>query len=221
MLPAQTTQAYQSSRTPYMGPLRSQFPSTSQLLLEPCPFAECGGENKPQAKFCSECGRSISAASRSATPALGHYAEFPGNNAPPMPSLDRMNSFSFDQQSHQEQQPENYPGYSQEDQSYQQEYSQDQQYGYDGQQEQYDYTGEQQGYDQGYDQTGYYDESGQYYDPTTGQYIDPYAQQEVMPEPEPEPVEPEPVGIDDPLNRAFGCPLIAFGFGGMDLDLID
>ncbi|KAG0027752.1 vesicle coat component [Podila clonocystis] len=214
MLPAQTTQAYQSSRTPFMGPLRPQFPSTSQLLLEPCPFAECGGENKPQAKFCSECGRSISAASRSATPALGHYAEFPGSNAPPMPSLDRMNSFSFDQQPHQEQQPETYAGYSQEDQSYQQEYSQDQQYDYDGQQEQYDYNGVQQGYDQGYDQTGYYDENGQYYDPTTGQYIDNYAQQEVMPEPEPEPVEPEPVGIDDPLNRAFGCPLIAFGFGG-------
>ncbi|KAF9201992.1 vesicle coat component, partial [Podila verticillata] len=215
MLPAQTTQAYQSSRTPYMGPLRSQLPSTSQLLLEPCPFAECGGENKPQAKFCSECGRSISVASRSATPALGHYAEFPGNNAPPMPNLDRMNSFSFDQQSPQEQQAETYPGYSQEDQSYlQQDYSQDQQYGYDGQQEQYDYNGEQQGYDQGYDQTGYYDENGQYYDPTTSQYIDPYAQQEVVPEIEPEPAEPEPVGIDDPLNRVFGCPLIAFGFGG-------
>ncbi|KAK3809469.1 MAG: Sec23-binding domain of Sec16-domain-containing protein [Benniella sp.] len=101
-----------------MGPVRNQPPpssASSQLPLETCPYADCGGENKPSAKFCSECGRPITAASRSATPALG---------------------------------PRQYMDYTQQDQ--------------------------------------------------------------VVPEPEPE----VPEGIDDPLNRIHGCPLIAFGFGG-------
>ncbi|KAI8599847.1 Sec23-binding domain of Sec16-domain-containing protein [Dissophora ornata] len=65
------------THTPYMGSQQSQFGSTTSLLLQPCPFSECAGENKPQAKFCSECGRSIAMASRSATPSLttGHYVE--------------------------------------------------------------------------------------------------------------------------------------------------
>ncbi|KAG9324600.1 hypothetical protein KVV02_004094 [Mortierella alpina] len=235
MLPAQTLQSYQSSRTPYMGPVRNQFGSSSQLLLEPCPYAECGGENKPHAKFCSECGRSISTASRSATPSLGHYAEFPGSAAPPMPSLDRMNSYHEQQPQHQQQldqqpQPaETYTGYTQDTENYQQQqqqpdYTQDQQqYGYSEDQQQQQQE-QQQPYDQGYDQTydqnygqgysdaAYYDQNQQVYDPATGQYVDTYAQQDqIVPEPEPE---PEEEYIDDPLNRINGCPLIAFGFGG-------
>ncbi|KAF9985353.1 vesicle coat component [Mortierella antarctica] len=236
MLPAQTLQSYQSSRTPYMGPVRNQFGSSSQLLLEPCPYAECGGENKPHAKFCSECGRSISTASRSATPSLGHYAEFPGSAAPPMPSLERMNSYHEQQPQHQQQldqqpQPaETYTGYTQDTENYQQQqqqqpdYTQDQQqYGYSEDQQQQQQE-QQQPYDQGYDQTydqnygqgysdaAYYDQNQQVYDPATGQYVDTYAQEDqIVPEPEPE---PEEEYIDDPLNRINGCPLIAFGFGG-------
>ncbi|KAF9945845.1 hypothetical protein BGZ72_000921 [Mortierella alpina] len=231
MLPAQTLQSYQSSRTPYMGPIRNQFGSSSQLLLEPCPYAECGGENKPHAKFCSECGRSISTASRSATPSLGHYAEFPASAAPPMPNLERMNSYHEQQPQHQQQldqqQPaETFTDYTQNNEIYQQQqqqpdYSQDQQhYGYteDQQQQQqqpYDQGYDQtynQNYDQGYSDAAYYDQNQQVYDPTTGQYVDAYPQQDqIVPEPEPE---PEEEYIDDPLNRIYGCPVIAFGFGG-------
>ncbi|KAF9191283.1 vesicle coat component [Haplosporangium sp. Z 11] len=228
MLPAQTPQAYQSSRTPYMGPLRNQFGSSSQLVLEPCPYSECGGENKPQAKFCSECGRAISAASRSATPSLGHYAEYSASAPPPMPSLDRINSYTQEPQQqpldHHQQPQETYPDYTQGGQDYQQQ--QQQQPNYSQDQQQYGYTQDQAVYEQGYDQnqaynqtydqgyadTGYYEQGQQYYDPATGQYIDSYAQQEqVVPEPEPE---PEEEGIDDPLNRIHGGPLVAFGFGG-------
>ncbi|KAG0005684.1 hypothetical protein BGZ80_005405, partial [Entomortierella chlamydospora] len=231
-----------------MGPLRNQFGSSSQLLLEACPFPECGGENKPHAKFCSECGRSISTASRSetpllrsatpslrsATPSLGHHADFSGHT-PGMPGLNRINSYTqeYQQQPEQQQQPEHqqpeaYQGYAQDGQNYQQQ--DQQQYGYSGEQQAYGQEygqgygqGYEQGYEQQYDQNynpdysngEYYDQNQQqYYDQTTGQYVDSYAQQEqVVPEPEPEP-EPEEEGIDDPLNRIHGCPLIAFGFGG-------
>ncbi|KAG0200432.1 vesicle coat component [Mortierella sp. GBA30] len=202
MLPAQTPQAYQSSRTPYMGPIRNQFGSSSQLLLEPCPYSECGGENKPHAKFCSECGRSISAASRSATPSLGHYAEFPASAAPPMPNLERMNSYQQQQQFDQEQpQSDTYPGYAQDEQSNSHSNSSSN-------------TNSQIMVmtSSRYNEAGYYDQSQQYYDPTAGQWVDTSVQQEqAVPEPEPE---PEEEGIDDPLNRIHGCPLVAFGFGG-------
>ncbi|KAK3822367.1 MAG: Sec23-binding domain of Sec16-domain-containing protein, partial [Linnemannia gamsii] len=154
-----------------------------------------------------------------------------------------MNSYSLEQQQpEQPQQPQQqqhqepeaaFTSYAQDDQNYQQQdYSQDpQQYSYAEGQQGYENGGYDQTYDpnysQGYGDAAYYDpnqpydpnqqqqydQSQQYYDPVTGQYID-YAQQEqVAPEPEPEP-EPEVEFIDDPLDRAYGCPLIAFGFGG-------
>ncbi|KAF8979317.1 hypothetical protein BGZ46_005604, partial [Entomortierella lignicola] len=199
MLPAQTPQAY-PSQTPYMGPLRNQFGSSSQLLLESCPFPECGGENKPNAKFCSECGRSISTASRSetpllhsetptlrsATPSLGHHSDFSGH-ASVTPNLNRMNSYTQEyqqqpdqqqlaQQQHQpehQQQPETYQGYAQDGQNYQQ---QDQQYDYSAEQQVYD-QGYDQGYGQGYEQG--YEQHDQNYNQgyTEGTYYDQNQQQ--------------------------------------------
>lgn len=162
-----------------------------QVVLQSCPFSDCPGENKPQAKFCSECGRPISLASQSATPLLGPRSEFVPGQASPMPSLDRMNSFSQEQIQLQPQITQN-----QEQPYYQQEYSQNQLWD-----------------SQGYSNDGY-DYQQQQYDPSTGQYLDHTTPEQKQ---EPEPVEPEPVEperIDDPLNRYLGCPLVAFGFGG-------
>ncbi|KAG0295878.1 vesicle coat component, partial [Dissophora globulifera] len=159
MLPAQTSQAFSSGHTPLMGPLYDQFDSSSpDLVLESCPYPDCGGENKPNAKFCSECGRSISVASRSATPSLGPRADF--SDAPPMPSLDRVNSYAQDyqQQLDQEQlqdqpfqtqqQPEQqglmYEGYAQDDQAYQYQDQDQQQYAYPDQEQQHAYADQEQ-----------------------------------------------------------------------------
>jgi hypothetical protein len=103
-----------------------------------------------------------------------------------MPSLDRMNSYTQEQD-----QLESYQSteYAQESQQW------------DG---------------QGYNAATYDNQQAQQYDPSTELYIDQqYVQQEqVVFEQESEPVVPEPERIDDPLNRYLGCPLIAFGFGG-------
>ncbi|KAI8362478.1 Sec23-binding domain of Sec16-domain-containing protein [Mortierella sp. GBAus27b] len=80
--------------TSYTGGQESPRVSTPQVILQPCPFSECSGENKPQAKFCSECGRPISLASQSATPMLGPRTEHPSVQASPMPSQDHTHSFS-------------------------------------------------------------------------------------------------------------------------------
>ncbi|KAI9309386.1 Sec23-binding domain of Sec16-domain-containing protein, partial [Cunninghamella echinulata] len=37
-------------------------------VLVPCPDPNCEGENKPRAKFCSECGRPLASLSRASTP---------------------------------------------------------------------------------------------------------------------------------------------------------
>ncbi|KAF9978560.1 vesicle coat component, partial [Actinomortierella ambigua] len=224
MLPAQTAQTYQTSRTPYMGPLRSGFSSTSQLQLIPCPFPECGGENKPQAKFCSECGRSIGNLSRSATPSLTQYAEFqPTEPAPPMPQLDRMHSFTQEYQNSPQQGVPTSASYDpQQQQPLQQDTIYQQQPDQASYQQDVGQAPLQQDY-QNYGDQGYYAQH-QYYDAATGQYI-PYdgsydpnaaiAQPAVVAEPEPEPEpELEEYIVDDPLDRMHGCPLIAFGFGG-------
>lgn len=39
-------------------------------VLTPCPDPTCNGENKPKSKFCEECGRSLGVISRSGTPAI-------------------------------------------------------------------------------------------------------------------------------------------------------
>ncbi|CAG8482485.1 1997_t:CDS:10 [Paraglomus occultum] len=44
-------------------------PSPSTLPVQ-CPFPGCTGENKPKAKFCCECGRSLGVASRAGTPSV-------------------------------------------------------------------------------------------------------------------------------------------------------
>ncbi|KAF9577517.1 hypothetical protein BGW38_007223, partial [Lunasporangiospora selenospora] len=189
-------QAFTASQTPFMGPLKSGSASSSQQLLEQCPFPECSGENKPMAKFCSECGRPIVGASRSATPSLSYQSEFVANNASPMPNLDRLNSYAQEQQRQQE------AAYQTQEQYGQQTYDQQQQ-----QQQPWD--------EQGYDNTAYDQQyQQQQYDPATGYYTDgQYAQQEQV-QAEPVVPEPEPVQIIDPLNRFQGCPLVSFGFGG-------
>lgn len=101
-----------------------------------------------------------------------------------MPSLDRVNSFFQEQGQLQPQIGQNYEQPS----------------------SQHEYSHENQLWDPQYQQ--------QQYDPSTGQYLDSHIQSQdhVLPEQEPEPVQPE--RIDDPLNRHLGCPLVAFGFGG-------
>ncbi|KAI7905880.1 Sec23-binding domain of Sec16-domain-containing protein [Cokeromyces recurvatus] len=46
----------------------SRQPTPEEILL-PCPEPTCKGENKPASKFCEECGRPLKPASRSVTPA--------------------------------------------------------------------------------------------------------------------------------------------------------
>ncbi|ORZ21264.1 Sec23-binding domain of Sec16-domain-containing protein [Absidia repens] len=42
--------------------------------MVPCPDPNCEGENKPKAKFCSECGRPLSSLSRTSTPAMTPFS---------------------------------------------------------------------------------------------------------------------------------------------------
>ncbi|KAI8343977.1 Sec23-binding domain of Sec16-domain-containing protein [Chlamydoabsidia padenii] len=42
--------------------------------MVPCPDPNCEGENKPRAKFCSECGRPLSTLSRASTPAMTPFS---------------------------------------------------------------------------------------------------------------------------------------------------
>jgi hypothetical protein len=66
-------QAYtprQSLDNPY-AEVSSSRQGTPDVLL-PCPEPTCNGENKPTSKFCEECGRSLGGISRSATPAANN-----------------------------------------------------------------------------------------------------------------------------------------------------
>ncbi|KAK3814099.1 MAG: Sec23-binding domain of Sec16-domain-containing protein [Benniella sp.] len=81
----QVQQAQQQNRpTPISQQPPVSFGATPHVMLQPCPFPECSGENKPQAKFCSECGRPISTASRSATPHLGPRPDSALSHSTPM-----------------------------------------------------------------------------------------------------------------------------------------
>jgi hypothetical protein len=60
----------QSLDNPY-AEVASSRQGTPDVLL-PCPEPTCNGENKPTSKFCEECGRSLGGISRSATPAANN-----------------------------------------------------------------------------------------------------------------------------------------------------
>ncbi|KAL0139054.1 Sec23-binding domain of Sec16-domain-containing protein [Mucor lusitanicus] len=53
--------------------------ATPDVLL-PCPEPTCHGENKPTSKFCEECGRQLGAISRSVTPAIVNTPVGSNNN---------------------------------------------------------------------------------------------------------------------------------------------
>jgi hypothetical protein len=64
----QYQQSQTSSAVNYAADLASSRQGTPDVLT-PCPDPTCNGENKPKSKFCEECGRPLGAISRTATPA--------------------------------------------------------------------------------------------------------------------------------------------------------
>lgn len=71
--------AYTNTSTPqsYTQPQSQHLDSSISIsrqgtpdVLLPCPDPNCNGENKPTSKFCEECGRSLGAISRSTTPGI-------------------------------------------------------------------------------------------------------------------------------------------------------
>ncbi|KAL7319580.1 hypothetical protein PS15m_002707 [Mucor circinelloides] len=54
---------------------------TTPDVLLPCPEPTCNGENKPTSKFCEECGRQLGAISRSVTPAIVNTPVANNNNS--------------------------------------------------------------------------------------------------------------------------------------------
>lgn len=52
-------------------------PQSDFVTMVPCPDPMCEGENKPRAKFCSECGRPLAAVSRASTPAMTPFSPQP------------------------------------------------------------------------------------------------------------------------------------------------
>jgi hypothetical protein len=67
-IPQSYTPIQQQQTTPNYAELPSSRLPTPDVFL-PCPEPTCNGENKPKSKFCEECGRPLGAMSRSATPA--------------------------------------------------------------------------------------------------------------------------------------------------------
>lgn len=199
-------QQYTNTSTPQSyTPIQPQQADISRQatpdVLMPCPDPNCNGENKPTSKFCEECGRSLGAISRSATPGLST------NN---MSSLTRAfsNQQISDNQLAPPQRPPTAPIYSSspldsvqtvplyhppstgsthlyynnvQHQSMQDIYTMQQQ-----QQQRDQHLNVSQQYNAYYQQQhNSFQQQQQYQQPAT-----------------------------DPLDRARGCPIVSFGFGG-------
>lgn len=211
--------------------------------LLPCPDPECEGENPPKAKFCCECGRQLAALSRAPTPAVAaqqprrsysvessSYFPQTGPHNPPqsyVPALPSQHAARSESPlasvstAHDPYNPQSYYGgesydpyqqqqYGSSEAAHGQQYDQryDEQYGqqyneqYD---QQYDHQYDQQ-YDEQYGGQQYNEQYDQQYDQSYDQQYGAYS----MVEEETQAAPP----IDDPLNRAHGCPIAVFGFGG-------
>lgn len=236
--PSEPPRSVQASLSP--PPSLSAFSGSGLSLsspgLFPCPDPECQGENPTKAKFCCECGRQLAALSRSPTPAVSGQqpnrtysndssAYFPQGDAQSLPQTyvpslpnqhiprsgsplttvstphDQYNSQGYyggeGYDPYQQQQQ-----YGNNDQQYAGQYDEQYNQQYDGQyNQQYDQQyGDQQYGDQQYGEQQYGDQ--QYSEQQYGDYgmVN-------------QPAETEPA-INDPLNRAQGCPIAVFGFGG-------
>ncbi|KAI8100131.1 Sec23-binding domain of Sec16-domain-containing protein [Halteromyces radiatus] len=81
---------------------RISSPQPDAMTMVPCPDPNCEGENKPKAKFCSECGRPLTGASRASTPAMSAFS--PQQTYPYMSPSYGMNQQYYGNQGYPDQQ---------------------------------------------------------------------------------------------------------------------
>lgn len=170
---------------------RLASPQLEQFL--PCPDPNCDGENKAKAKFCCECGRPLTSISRATTPAAGSVTS---SVAPPPPVNEHVPSSSAS--SYDPSSAATMYGPPSATTTLQQQ-PPDMYY---PEQQQQPYGTEQQPATLmvGETSTEYYQNEAIPVAAAAAAATDMYAQQQQLP--------------PDPLNRARGCPLVSFGFGG-------
>lgn len=172
---------------------RLASPQLEQFL--PCPDPNCEGENKAKAKFCCECGRPLTSISRATTPAAGSVTSSVAAAHPP-PLNEHVppssSASSYDPSSAAAMYGP--PGTTTLQQQQQQQQPPSDMY----YPEQQPYGAEQPATLMvGETSTEYYQNEA-----IPAAATDMYAQQQQQQLP------------PDPLNRARGCPLVSFGFGG-------
>lgn len=168
------------------GSMLNRLASPQLEQLVPCPDPNCDGENKAKAKFCCECGRPLTSISRATTPAAASVT-----SSAPAPPIEHVPSSasSYD--------PSASTAMYGPPATLQQQQQQPSDMYYPEQQEAYS-TEQPATLMVGETSTEYYQDET--IAPPAPATTDMYAQQQQLP--------------PDPLDRARGCPLVSFGFGG-------